>query len=674
MVDSVGNILNQIGGNSSGINTRQLVDDLVKLERAPQDQRLDAREERLEAQISGIGMLRSAMDELQTALGPLADPETFDAKQAAIPNTNLMAISKLGADSVPGNYRLRIEQVAQSHSVSSGAFESLNAPIGEGSLTLRLGGWENESFTVDPSKTGATINIDSSNNTLAGLRDAINKSGIGVQASIVGKEGSYQLLLTSPTGATNELEITAEETPGEPGLAAFNFNTDSQNLTQHQQGLDAIMTLNGFQVTRDSNTITDVIDGVEFDIFNSNPNEEININITADRSTAEEAIRNFVEAYNIFQKEMSKLTGFNSEEGTEGALRNDSLARNLMQTVRGMMGSAVPGIEDGFNTLASLGIRTKLNGSLEIVENGSNTDFRAAMDNNFDMVRRLFVPTTSSDNSRVEVTGHSRRTQPGNYEVEITQQATRGALQANPVTAGFPLDTTGKDYSFTIRVNGKDAEISIPEGRVFDNGEELAAELQTLINLDSNLKSANAAVNVVFDQDTQQLTFESRMYGRESRVSFRAVGADAAELGIEVGNGVVGKDVQGTINGKDAFGFGNVLRGAVGTPAEGLSMLIAPGATTATVNFSGGFGSNMATMMDTYLRNSGLLSERESNIRDSLKEVDEDREKVDRRSEAFRARQEAQFRAMEQIIRSLNSTGDFLKDINDRLPFTAPKR
>src|SRR5690625_7699655 len=119
MVDSVGNILNQIGGNSSGINTRQLVDELVALERAPQDQRLDNRVARLEAQISGIGYLRSAMSELQSALLPLANPETFDAKQPEIRDTNLMGISNHDVNAVPGTSRLRIDRVDDWNNCSS---------------------------------------------------------------------------------------------------------------------------------------------------------------------------------------------------------------------------------------------------------------------------------------------------------------------------------------------------------------------------------------------------------------------------------------------------------------------------------------------------------------------------------------------------------------------------
>jgi flagellar hook-associated protein 2 len=157
-------------------------------------------------------------------------------------------------------------------------------------------------------------------------------------------------------------------------------------------------------------------------------------------------------------------------------------------------------------------------------------------------------------------------------------------------------------------------------------------------------------------------------------VEFTSVGADMAELGVSVAAGTAGQNVAGTINGEAAFGFGNVLRGAIGSPAEGLSMTVASGATSATVNFSRGLGGTLAGTVDSYVRNSGLISERESNLSENMDEIEEDRRDLDRRSEAFRARQEAQFRAMEQIVRSLNSTGDFLEGINDRLPFTAPER
>ncbi len=290
-------------------------------------------------------------------------------------------------------------------------------------------------------------------------------------------------------------------------------------------------------------------------------------------------------------------------------------------------------------------------------------------------VRNLFVPNTSSDNASIDVTNFGSRTQPGSYDIEITQEATKGYLNANPLAVTFPLDTTGKDYSFEIKVDGdQSAMITLPAGKTYATGAELAEDFQTLINADSTLKDNFSGVNVTYNGTSGALEFQSKAYGADSNIEFTSVGADMAELGLSVGVGTVGQNVAGTINGEAAFGFGNILRGAIGSPSEGLSMSVAPGATTATVNFSRGLGGTLAGMVDSYVSNSGLISGRESNLEEDMAGIEEDRRDLDRRSEAFRARQEAQFRAMEQIVRSLNSTGDFLEGINDRLPFTAPPR
>jgi len=674
MIDEItGNIINQLGGGS-GIDTRNLVNQLVELERAPTEQRLNQRQERLESQISDLGKLRSTISDLQGSVEALANKDVFNAKSVAVPDTNLLAINEIKTDAVPGNFRLRIDQVAQSQSLSSAGFESLDSAVGQGSLTLRLGSFNADltGFTPDPDAQGATIEIDASNNSLTGLRDAINDAGIGVQASIVGQEGNFQLLVTGPTGATNEVEITATEDAAQPGLAAFNFNETEQNLTQLQEGRDAIVAVNGLIQTRSSNNLTDVIQGVNIDLFNADPSEEINISISDDKSVAEQSIRDFVETYNGFFQQTQQLTDFNEEEGTEGSLRNDPITRNLLNSVRGVIGGAVPGIGDGFNVLANIGIRTKLDGTLEIIEDGSNTDFRNAIDNNFNLVREFFAPNTDSTSAKINPTSFSSRTQPGSYQVEITQQAAKGIFNADPVTAAFPLDTTGRDFSFEVEVDGNtSAIIALPEGRTFASGAELADELQSLINLDDAIKDGNAKVNVSFDTDTSSLSFQSNSFGSKSEVNFVSASADMADLGVVPGNGVPGVDVAGTVDGEAGFGFGNVLLPALGSPAEGLSMTVAQGASSAEVSFSRGFGARLSNLLDSFTRSSGFLDQREDNIDRDLDDIEDRRDDLDRRIEAFRARQEAQFLAMERIVRSLNDTGDFLEGIGDRLPFTA---
>lgn len=662
-------------GTGSGIDINKLADQLTEASKSVQAGKLTTKKTLLETQISDFGLLRSSLSKLESAAAALGSADTFNAKSLSIPDTTLIDITKLDAKAAAGSYQLKVEQVAQAQSLSSGAFASPSAPVGTGTLTIRLGEWNSvvDDFEVDTSKVGATITIDDSNNSLAGLRDAINKANIGVTASIVSDGGSYKLLMTAKSGAKNEIEITAAEDAGAPGLAQMNFNEATRSLVQQQEGMDAKVRINGLLVNRESNHVTDVIEGLEFDIFASSPTETINITISEDKATAETVIRDFVAAYNTFKAEVEKLVGFDTEAKEYGSLRNDPLAKNLTQGVRNILSAAVPGLSSDFNSLSSVGIRTKLDGSLQIIENipdQKNLDFRAAIDNNFDLVRDIFVPKITSTAPNIEVTKYTAKSQPGTYDVVITQQPSKGKLTAADASLTFPIQTADKDYSFVFLLDGvASSTITLPAGKIYTTGQELAAEFQSLINLDSNFKEVRTTVAVSFESD--KLVFQSDSYGSSSKVAFTAVGADMEDLGIAVAAGSNGTDVGGTVGGVAAFGYGNVLLPAIGSKAEGLSMTVQPGATTGSITFSRGFAGSLTSLVDDYLKSSGVIKERETNIGKDIKNISKDEDALTRRSDAYRARLMAQFQAMETIVRSLNSTGSFLNGILDRLPFTS---
>lgn len=670
---SIGSSIVSALGSGSGIDSNKLADQLTEANKMVQAQRLTSQKTLLQTQISDYGLLRSSLAKLETAAAALGSADTFNAKALSVPDTSLIGITKLDSKAVAGSYQLKVEQVAQAQSLSSASFAAMTSPVGKGTLTIRLGDWNagNTAFTVDSTKTGGTIIIDDSNNSLTGLRDAINAADIGVSASIVSDGGSYRLLMTASTGAKNEIEVVATEDPAAVGLAAFNFNETTKNLTQQQEGLDAQIRVNGLLVSRESNQVKDVIDGLEFDLFTSSTTETISLVISEDKSVAEQTIRDFVQAYNTFKAEVDVLVGFDAELDDFGSLKSDPLAKNLMQSIRNVLTNAVPGIGEGFSTLSNLGIRTELDGTLKIYEDDS-TGFRAAIDDNFEFVRDLFVPKASSSVSNIDVTKFSARSQPGSYEVVITQQPSKGTL-----TTTDPVDLVGigsgtKDYSFTFQLNGITSNaISLPAGKQYGSGAELAADLQSLINLDANVKAANASVAVTFEGG--KLVFTSASYGASSTVNFSAVSADMlADFGMT--NGVVvssGTDVAGTVDGVAAFGSGNILLPAIGSKAEGLSMMVEPGATTGTLTFTRGFAGSMSSLVNEFLKTSGLIKERETTIDKDIKRVEQNEEALERRSEAYRARLMAQFQAMESIVRALNTTGGFLDGIVDRLPFTA---
>lgn len=657
-------------GSGSGIDTASLINKLVDVNKFADSNRLTTKQTLLETQISDFGLLRNAFSTLESSASALANADTFNAKSVSVPTTTLLGITKIDAKASVGDYNVNVDQIAQAQSISSGTFTSQNSPIGKGTLAIRFGSWTTTAatpgnplpvgtFTVDSSKTGGTIKIDDSNNSLTGVRDAINKSGLGLKASILSNNGTYKLLVTAPSGESSEVEITATEAPGSPGLASFNFNESAPTMLQQQEGKDAIIRVNGATVTRSTNHLTDVIDGLEFDLFNKSSSETINIGISADKATSEKAIRDFVAAYNTFLTDSGKLIGFDKEKKEYGSLRQDPMAKNLVQQVKSLLSVPMSGVAGGFSTLGSLGIRTELDGTLKIDDSTETTSFRSAMDKNFEAVRDLFVPKISSDNAQINLTKYSKLSAPGAYDVVITTQPKQGALSAGAMVSTFPLDTTGKAYSFEVAIDGvKTSLITLPT-KTFATGAELAADIQSRINADS-ATAGKVSVNVSFNTNTNKLEFTSSAFGASSNVDFQTVGADMGDLGIAVGAGTPGVDVVGTVGGVAGFGFGNVLLPAIGSKAEGLSLNISEGATSGKITFSRGFAGTFTNLIDNFLKSNGLIKTRETNIAKDADKVKTDLVAVDKRSDAYRARLQAQFSAMESIVRSLKSTGTFL--------------
>ena len=669
------NIISKLS-TSSGVDNAALITQLVDASKAAEAARLTSRRTTLETQISDYGLMRSAISKLDTAVKALNNPDTFNAKSVSLPDTTLIGITKLEAKAAAGEYKIKVEQIAQAQSLSSGSFASVDTPIGKGTLTIRLGEWNEPptAFTADSTKTGGTITINDGNNSLTGLRDAINASNTGVRASIVGEAGAYKLLITAPSGAKNEVEITATEDVGAPGLNSFNFNQSSRVLNPEQEGADAQVRVNGLLLTRASNNITDIVEGLEFDLFNYSASEVVTINIAHDRAGAETAIRDFVAAYNTFFNDTQKLVGFDEEQAKFGSLRQDPLSKSLMGSIRSMLGAQVSGLTGSFNTLGALGIRTQLDGSLQIVEDGKPTDFNNTLKNNFDAVRDFFVPKRSSDNAQIQVRASSGSSIPGTYAVNITTNASKGYLNGGAFDPGtsFPLNTAGKDYSFKIKVNGVESATFLTPIKTYTSPAEMAADLQASINADANLKAAKASVTIAYNATDNRFEFTSNDFGSSSQVEITQVGADMGDLGLTVASGTTGVDVAGTVDGVAAFGYGNVLLPALGSKAEGLSMHIAPGATSGNITFSKGFATQFSEMLQNYTKSSnGLIKNREANINKDLEKVKDDEKVMDRRAESYKARLQAQFAAMEAIVRSLKSIGQSLDGIVDRLPFTA---
>lgn len=667
------NLVSSLGAGS-GIDTQSLVTNLVSFERKPLDDRLAAKQTKLEAQISAYGAMKSALSDFQGILKPLQDAQTFAARSVSFSESTTVTPNKVDPNAITGNYQVEVTQLARVQSLSTAKVADTKAALGTGTLDIRFGTWGTSGFNANTARDALKIEIDTTNNTLEGIRDAINKTNSGVQASIMKDGSEYRLLISSPSGEANALEITATETT--PGLAIFNYKTGAKTLTQSQPAQDAVLKLNGLEVRRDSNEIKDLIAGLEFTANKASPGEIINFSVTEDKQTGEKGIRDFIEAYNTFYKFAKGVVGVSRDDKNQvvkGDLSSDSIAKSIMGRLREVMVTTVPGLQGSFGALANVGVQTNLDGTLSIDE----TKFKGAISSNFQEVAALFSPKLSSDSALVSVEKGSlfASTKPGVYDVQISQSATKGSLTATAAaTYDFttPLDASLKDYSFKISVNGaQSALMTLPTTKSYGSLAEVATDLQDMINNDTTLRAAKAGVDVSISGG--KLVFTSRDYGSSSRVAiFDASAGMTDDLGIDnSGSAQTGSDVVGAINGVAGFGAGNVLLPALNTDATGMSFTVTPGATSAKVTVSQGLAGELSKFIDNVLGRGGSIKTREDSLNREMGVVKDDKEKLNTRMSMRLAQLQSQFLQMERIVSSFKSTGLQLEGMLGSLPFTS---
>lgn len=662
-------------GIGSGLDIEGLVTQLVAAERGPTETRLVQREARATAQLSGFGTLQGALSSLQSAVDTLADTATFSQRSATSSNTDALGVSA-SADAAAGSFSVSVDRLAQSQSLASGSFASLTDVVGEGELTLRFGtaditgadpGPESfDSFSVNADRASATITIDSSNNTLQGVRDAINAADAGVSAAIVNDGEGFRLLLSSTeTGAASSIEIQVSDSGDgnnndTDGLSQLAFNTTANNLSQTVAAQDASFSINGLALTSASNNADNVIDGVSLTL-QATTEAAATVTVSDNQGAVRTAIEGFVSSFNSFVNVSNNLTAYDAETDRAGALQGDFATRSIITQVRGALTGSSNGFDGPFSTLAELGITTQANGNLAIDEGR----FGRALRDNFDSVAGVFAQVGQTGDSRVVFDGASSLTQVGNYAVEITQVATRGSLSGAAIVApslGSPLVIDGSNNSLSVTVDGvASSTINLSSGS-YNSGDALAAEIQSRINGDSALQAAGVSVSVSFDA-SNRLQISSSRFGSESSVAINAVGSNsAASLGLSVASGTAGLNVAGSIGGVAATGTGRSLIAAAGSAGEGIRLTILGGATGArgSVNVSSGVAVSLGGVLDRFLDSNGLIDLRTDGLEADVERIEEDREALEARLEAIEARFRNQFNALDILLANLQNTSEFL--------------
>ncbi len=341
-------------GIGSGLDINAIVSSLTTSAGAAETNALNRRQTALTAQVSAFGAFSSALATLQATLTTLQDPTKLAGRTATLADTSI-ATATATATAIAGQYSLQVQNLATAASLASAPVLSANSTIGTGSLSIAVGA------------SSATIVIDSTNNTLAGIVGAINRAtnNPGVSASILTTTGGARLVLSgSATGAANAITVT--QSGGDGGLAALVYDPAHgiTNLTQTQAALDANFTVNGYAATSASNVVSSVIGGVTFNLLKTTAaNTPTTLTIGNDTTGAQTSISTFVTALNGLLTSIHSLTGYNAATKSAGPLLGNQTLLSFQNQLSKILGQVNTSIAGGARSLTDLGIAANPQGT-----------------------------------------------------------------------------------------------------------------------------------------------------------------------------------------------------------------------------------------------------------------------------------------------------------------------
>jgi len=642
-------------GLASGLDTTSIINGLTALD-SQYIQQLTQQQTNLKTQQSTFNDIGSKLQALQIVAETLTNSVSgpFDAHSAS--SSNPTAVTAAASSSAtPGQYTFTVVSLAYANQIASQGFSSPSTTIKQGTLTLQVG-----------SSAAVTVTVDSSNNTLQGLANAINAAGGNVTAAVVndGSSTPYRLLLTSgSTGAANDIQVTNNLNSGSGA------SIDPTNTTV-QAGADAQIKIGSgsgaITITSPSNTVDGVIPGVTLNLLQANPTQPVTVTVANDSSGATAAVQNFVTAYNAVIDDINQNDSYNKSTNAAGDLLGNFTVENLSQALGNALTQTVGSVNPKLNNLANIGLTFNDTGDLQFdstqlqkVINGQVPGVSASD------VKALFALTGSSTNTGISFVLGGANTRPTNgtpYQVQATQAATQGAITAtNALSPTTTIDNTNNVFSITV--NGRQSgPLTIAAGSY--TPAQLASAIQATIDSDNQLSGSNVSVGV----SNNQLQITSQLYGRNSTVAIGAGSAISSGIlgftGTETG---VGKDVAGyyVVKGKieTATGFGQILSGNSGNAnTDGLQVKVTltPSQITntpeASLTVSSGIAQQLDQLLNQYLKpTTGTLATVNTQLNSQITDVGKTITNQNNLLQSKITSLQVQFTAMETTLSTLNA-------------------
>ena len=349
-------------GIGSGLDANSIIEQLMTLEQQPLV-RLQQKEAGFLAELSAIGQLRSAIASFKDTVDAISSASDFSVFTATSADTAIFTASA-SSSAAEGTYDIQVTSLAAAQKQGSNSFadsdtttvgsagDTMEITIGSDNFTVEIGG-----KTLD--EIAEAINTDSEN--------------VGVTASIVQEDSSnfYLTLTSDETGTDNEMTLAFEDSGG-------GSIVDPLGMVVTQAADDADLVIdNTYNITRSSNSITDVIEGVTLTLLDTSASA-VELDVTQNSNSVISSIDEMVSAYNSLQSTMSSL-------GAD-QLSGDSTLRTLQNQVLSIFNTAASGLTGSYSSLYDIGIEFDKYGVMEV----DSDTLSSAVTSNLDSVSELF--------------------------------------------------------------------------------------------------------------------------------------------------------------------------------------------------------------------------------------------------------------------------------------------
>lgn len=617
-----------ISGLVSGLDWSSMISKLVELERRP-IKLLEDKQGTLSEKKSAWSQVNTKLLSLKTAASSLSSLDDFKVfKPTATITGTSSEVGELlgytvGSNASEGSYNIVVNHRATAEKLASTSFGSARDALGiSGSVIIN-----DQELSIDT--TDSLVDIQQKIN-------AMNSGDhpVDVTASIITvSDSEYRLTLTSRNTGVDGISISDGE--GSDVLSQFGF-------TEIVAGRDAEITFDGFTITRSSNQITDVISGVTLNLLGEDEDATITLNVTRDNDGIKEKIQDFVDSYNDLMSFIAEQNVVSEDGETSGVLFGDASLLSVKSTIRNVVLSGVSGLDSSLDHLSLIGINIDKTGQLSI----DDEKLDGYLETNFQDVMDLFAAQGSSTTSSLTYIASGRNTKAGDYEVEITQTATR-AVAAGSGFSGL----LSSDAVLTLTSSsGRERSITLSAGW------DITA-IVNAINGDDTL-------GVTAEDDGGQLRITSDSYGTQGNFTLSVSGGN---LGLVDGE-YTGLDVSGRIrasgsgNWMTMTGTGQILVGDDGQDVEGLRIKYT-GTSTGTFDFT--FIKGIGELLDQtlyFMTDSldGYVANKQEALQTQMDNIDKKIERMEARLTKYEESLNAKYAAMETMLSTLQSQQSWL--------------